>query len=66
MTDSSLQIVRRLESLEKHLAEEHQDNPTLAKAVQSFRRLDQVAYNLGLLTPHQSYATIGHHDTRVA
>ncbi|MEY3220879.1 MAG: hypothetical protein RIT27_2236 [Pseudomonadota bacterium] len=57
MTDSSLQIVRRLESLEKHLAEEHPDNPTLAKAVQSFRRLDQVAYNLGLLTPHQSYAT---------
>ncbi len=57
MTESSLQVVRRLESLEKHLAEEHQDNPTLAKAVQSFRRLDQVAYNLGLLTSNQSYAT---------
>lgn len=57
MTDSSLQVIRRLESLEKHLAEEHQDNPILAKAVQSFRRLDQIAYQLGLLTPNQSYAT---------
>ena len=57
MSESSLQVVKRLENLEKHLQEEHPDNPTLARAVQSFRKLDEVAYSLGIFTKNQSYAT---------
>lgn len=57
MSQSSMQINKRLENLQTHLADEHPDNPTLAKAVQSFRKLDEVAYSLGLLKKDQSYAT---------
>lgn len=57
MTESSIQINKRLENLQKHLAEEHPDNPVMSNAVQSFRKLDEVAYSLGLLDKDQSYAT---------
>ena len=50
-------IEKRLKTLENHLAEESQDNPTLFKAVQSFRELDKIAYSLGILDPEESYAT---------
>lgn len=57
MPQSSTSIYKRLESLEKHLAEEHPDNPILAKAVYSFRKLDRVAQDIGLLDKNESYAT---------
>lgn len=57
MPQSSTSIYKRLESLEKHLAEEHPDNPILAKAVHSFRKLDRVAQDIGLLDKNESYAT---------
>lgn len=50
-------IYKRLRSLEKHLAEEHPDNPVLTKAVHSFRKLDRVAQDIGLLDRNESYAT---------
>lgn len=49
---SSLNL--RLQRLETHL---EQENPVLLQAVKSFRVLDSVAYRLGLLQPHESYAT---------
>lgn len=51
------QIEKRLQNLEEHLASESKDNPTLFKAVQSYRDLDKVAYRLGILDQEQSYAT---------
>ncbi len=48
-------LKRRLETLEEHLQEE---NPVLLEAVQSFRKLDQVAYATGLLTRDESYAML--------
>lgn len=54
---SAANIVKHLANLEKHLAEEHPDNPVLGKAVHSFRNLDKVAYDLGLLGRDESYAT---------
>ncbi len=57
MIESSIQINKRLENLQKHLADEHPDNPVMTNAVQSFRKLDEVAYSLGLLDKDQSYAT---------
>lgn len=57
MPQSSTNINKRLRSLETHLAEEHPDNPVLAKAVHSFRKLDRVAHDLGLLDQNESYAT---------
>ncbi|SDH41404.1 dynamin family protein [Nitrosomonas sp. Nm132] len=57
MPQSSTNIYKRLQSLEKHLAEEHPDNPVLAKAVHSFRKLDRVAQDIGLLDRNESYAT---------
>jgi len=54
---SATNIIKHLANLEKHLAEEHPDNPVLAKAVHSFRNLDRVAYDLGLLGRDESYAT---------
>lgn len=47
-------IEERLQRLESHL---QQENPILAEAVKSFRRLDKVAYRLGLLTRNESFAT---------
>ncbi len=57
MSNSTMQIAKRLQNLEAHLAEENQDNPILFKAVQSYRELDQIAYRSGILTEEQSYAT---------
>lgn len=57
MPQSSTNIYKRLKSLEAHLAEEHPDNPVLAKAVHSFRKLDRVAQSIGLLDRNESYAT---------
>lgn len=54
---STANIVKHLANLERHLAEEHPDNPVLAKAVHSFRKLDGVAQELGLLGRDESYAT---------
>ena len=43
----------RFQSLEEHL---QQENPVLLQAVQRFRDLDRIAYRIGLLEPHQSFA----------
>ncbi|MBF0424731.1 MAG: dynamin family protein [Magnetococcales bacterium] len=53
-TSSTMQIDRRLNSLEKHLKEE---NPILLRVVQSFRELDWVAYRMGILDREESFAT---------
>lgn len=57
MSQSSSQINKLLESLQKHLADEHPDNPILAKAVKSFRKLDYVGRSMGLINNDESYAT---------
>lgn len=57
MSYSSTQINKHLKSLEKHLADEHPDNPILAKAVKSFRKMDYIGHNLGLINKDESYAT---------
>ena len=57
MSHSSTQINKHLKSLQKHLADEHPDNPTLAKAVKSFRKMDYVGHSMGLLSEDESYAT---------
>ncbi|MDT8364531.1 MAG: dynamin family protein [Nitrosomonas sp.] len=54
---SKTNVIRHLANLEKHLAEEHPDNPVLARAVHSFRKLDQVAQDIGLLNQDETYAT---------
>lgn len=55
MADSAQSgLAQRLLRLENHLAHE---NPVLLDVVRSFRRLDRVAYRLGLLDPDESYAT---------
>ncbi len=48
------QLEKRLKLLEQRL---QQENPLLKDAVRSFRKLDRVAYRLGLLAPGESYAT---------
>ncbi len=53
----SAQIGKRLKNLEEHLAEESRNNPILHQVVQSYRKLDLVAYKLGILGLDQSYAT---------
>jgi len=57
MSYSSAHINKLLNSLEKHLTEEHPDNPVLVKAVRSFRKMDYIAYGMGLLSRDESYAT---------
>lgn len=57
MSQSSTQINKRLKSLQKHLADEHPDNPVLAKTVESFRKMDYVGRNMGLIAKDESYAT---------
>lgn len=57
MSQSSVQINKHLESLQKHLVDEHPDNPILAKAVQSFRKMDTVGQSMGLIRIDESYAT---------
>ncbi|MBF0469790.1 MAG: dynamin family protein [Gammaproteobacteria bacterium] len=55
MSKPELNIVQRLQSLEGHLKGE---NPVLLDAVKSFRELDAVAYKMGVLSPHESFATM--------
>ena len=47
-------VVQQLDRLERHLREE---NPILLDAVRTFRRLDEVAWRLGLLPPDESLAS---------
>lgn len=47
-------IRERLARLESHLENE---NPLLLDAVQRFKKLDRVAYRMGLIKPSESYAT---------
>lgn len=47
-------LTQQLDRLEGHLREE---NPILLDAVRTFRRLDEVAWKLGLLPPDQSLAS---------
>ncbi|GKS69116.1 dynamin family protein [Nitrosomonas sp. PY1] len=57
MSYNSEQINKHLENLQKHLADEYSHNPTLANAVKSFRKIDEVGHSMGLLEKDQSYAT---------
>ncbi|TXI17061.1 MAG: dynamin family protein [Nitrosomonas sp.] len=57
MSPSSTQINKYLKSLQKHLSDEHPDNPTLANAVKSFRKMDYVGQSMGLINKDESYAT---------
>lgn len=54
MANNDNVIEHRLAQLESHL---QQENPVLLDTVQSFRRLDQIAYRMGLLDQDQSFAT---------
>ncbi|WP_275096017.1 dynamin family protein [Sedimenticola hydrogenitrophicus] len=47
-------IEGRLKHLETHL---EQENPVLLRTVQSFKKLDRIAYRTGLLGTDESYAT---------
>ena len=47
-------VQQQLKSLEAHLERE---NPVLVSTVQGFRELDRVAYGMGLLARHESFAT---------
>ncbi len=47
-------VQQRLSDLESHL---EQENPILLNAVQGFRRLDSVAYEMGLLETNRSFAS---------
>ncbi len=57
MSHSSTQINKYLRSLQRHLADEHPDNPTLANAVKGFRKMDYVGHSMGLIGKDESYAT---------
>ncbi|PTQ84210.1 dynamin family protein [Nitrosomonas ureae] len=57
MSHNSTQINKYLKSLQKHLVDEHPDNPTLANAVKSFRKMDYVGHSMGLINKDESYAT---------
>ncbi len=57
MSYNSTQINKHLKSLQKHLVDEHPDNPTLANAVKSFRKMDYVGQSMGLINKDESYAT---------
>lgn len=46
-------IVKRFDSLKTHLERE---NPILIDAISGFRKLDEVGYNTGLISPDDSYA----------
>ena len=51
---SSPAIEQRVSTLETHLKREH---PLLLDVVKSFRKLDKVAYRLGILSREESFAT---------
>ncbi len=57
MAQSSTQINKYLKNLQKHLSDEHPDNPTLTNAVKSFRKMDYVGHSMGLISKDESYAT---------
>jgi len=46
-------IVKRFDSLKSHLERE---NPILIDAISGFRKLDEVGYITGLISPDDSYA----------
>lgn len=50
-------IESRIKDLQEHLLKENRDDRTLLNAVGSFRKLDGIAYRLGILDQEQSYAT---------
>ena len=53
--NASVKVIEgRLKHLETHL---QQENPVLLDTVKSFRKLDRVAYNMGLLPRDRSFAT---------
>ena len=54
MFDNAIQLKKYLKTLQHHLEDE---NPILLEIVKTFRRLDKVAYRLGLLESHESVAT---------
>ena len=54
MNSAGRLIEGRLKHLETHL--EH-ENPVLLSTVQSFRKLDKIAYRMGLLNTDESFAT---------
>ena len=54
MSESGEVIESRLQHLERHL---EMENPVLLGAVKSFRRLDSIAYKMGLLDKDESFAT---------
>jgi len=54
MRAASTIIENRLQQLENHL---QQENPVLLNTVQSFRQLDRLAYQMGLLSNEESFAT---------
>ena len=54
MLGAPSQIAQRIKKLQSHLARE---NPVLLDVVKSFRQLDRVAYRLGMLERHESFAT---------
>lgn len=54
MPSTAEAVQQRLQELESHL---EQENPVLLSAVQSFRAIDRVAYDMRLLEPNQSFAT---------
>jgi hypothetical protein len=51
---SPIALRLQLQRLETHL---EQENPVLLQVVRSFKKLDEVAYRLGLLKTHESFAT---------
>ncbi len=53
-SNTATSLKARLKNLESHLATE---NPALKDAVKSFRKLDAVAYRLGMMGRDQSFAT---------
>ncbi|MBK1702865.1 dynamin family protein [Thiococcus pfennigii] len=53
MPSAASVVQQRLKNLEEHLERE---NPILLRAVESFRELDQVAYDMSLLGPDESYS----------
>jgi hypothetical protein len=54
MNVSEKTVEKRIRSLEDHLAQEH---PILLNAVKDFRKLDTIAYRMGLLEREESFAT---------
>jgi hypothetical protein len=54
MPDQSTTLAQRMAKLQDHLA---QENPILLDVVKSFRELDRVAHQLGMMSRDESFAT---------